>query len=65
MRRVMLLFVCLVLVAWLLIPGCGKKETTAVKPMQMYEEEATEEITPENADAELEKITKEINEDTE
>ncbi|HUV38630.1 MAG TPA: hypothetical protein VMY39_03410 [Planctomycetota bacterium] len=63
MRRLVLI-ACVVLIVGLFVTGCGKKETE-VKPMQEYRDEAAKTVTKDNVDTELDKITKEINEDTE
>ncbi len=46
-------------------PGCGGKSESDVTTLEQAREEAAKEITPQNAGAELEKITREIDADNE
>lgn len=47
--------------------GCGRSEPTSMetKPLEEYKEKAEREITADNAEAELEKLEKEIESETE
>jgi len=65
MRRVMLMLICCaVVVGTMSLTGCGnEKDTTTVKTMDEYREEAARQINEKNVDAELEKLTEEIESD--
>ena len=65
MRHIVLLTICVVLVAGFLLAGCGgsDEDATAVKTMEEYRDNAAKEIDKDNAEAELEKLTKEIDAD--
>ena len=59
------LVACCVLTSFTL--GCfggGTTTTTTVKPMEAYEQDAAKQITPDNADAELQKLMKDIDSDS-
>ena len=64
MRHAVLWMICAAVIAGFLLAGCGGKESTDVKTMDEYRDEAAEKISAENAEAELDKITKEIEADT-
>jgi len=60
--------ILLMVAVWLVVPGCGGSDhgtSTDVKPQAEYKKEAAKQITPENAEAELEKMRKEIESDKE
>lgn len=67
------LMLCLTFwIAGLVLAGCGDgkevqlaEEETVVKSMEEYRKEAAQEITTENAEAELERLRKEIEADIE
>jgi hypothetical protein len=71
MTRFLITIAVAMLVASFLLPGCSTapsggtapEETTDVKSMDEYRVEAAKEITAENAEAELDKLTKEIEAD--
>ena len=66
MKRSMVCALCLVLMLGFLTAGCEDEGTEgAVKAMDEYRETATQEIDETNADAELDKLEKEIEADTE
>ena len=66
MRHFMAVIFCFAVVATVVcLTGCGNdEEATTVKTMEEYRTEAAQEINESNADAELEKITKEIEADS-
>ena len=65
MRYVVIVIALFALVALAGLPGCGGKSESEVTTLEKAREEAGKEITPQNADAELEKLKKEIESDTE
>ena len=66
-RGIWIWIVLTVLTAMIFPAGCSKpeseEETTIVQPMEQYEREATDQITAENAEAELDKLEREIGSD--
>ena len=64
MKHAVLWMICAVVIAGFLFAGCSGKESTDVKTMDEYCDEAAKKINAENAEVELDKITKEIEADT-
>jgi len=67
MLQRVLCVLCAVLLVGMLATGCGKKEpetTTTIKTVEEYRDEVKD-ITEDNAAAELEKIQKELEAETE
>ncbi len=63
-RTIAVLMCCVVVTAAVTLTGCGKDESsTTVKTMEEHRDEAAKQINEKNVDAELEKITREIESD--
>ncbi len=65
MRYVVIVIALFSVVALAGLPGCGGKSDSDVTTLNEAREEAEKQITPQNADAELEKLKKEIESDKE
>ena len=65
MRYVVIVIVLFSVAAVAGLPGCGDSSDTDVTTLNRAREDAATQITPQNADAELEKLKKEIAADTE
>ena len=66
MKPIVTLLVCVALAGALFVGGCKKGDEgtpgtpVTVKPMEQYREQATKEITTQNAKQELDKLEKEV-----